>query len=149
MLEATAGGPSIRSMTRRNQESLLSDAARRFLLDDVVTVERLNVLLFLYRHANRWWDAPALASELEMPVEAVHSHLEHLSARNLLDVRIAESVIYCYRPAREELAKHMEEVVRVHYYHRDVVAAVLSNRPGDAARLFANAFRLRRDKPDG
>jgi hypothetical protein len=84
-----------------------------------------------------------------MPAEAVQLHLEHLSARSLLDVRIAESVTYCYKPTREELAKHVEEVVRAHYFHRDVVAAVLSSRPGDAARLFADAFRLRKDKQDG
>ena len=136
-------------MTRRGQDSLLSEATRRFLLDRVVTVERLNVLLLLHRHANRWWDAPALASELEMPAEAVQLHLEHLSARSLLDVRIAESVIYCYKPAGEELAKNVEEATRAHYYHRDAVAAVLSNRPGDTARLFADAFRLRKDKQDG
>jgi predicted ArsR family transcriptional regulator len=121
---------------------------RRFLTDDVGTVERLNLLLFLHRHPSRWWAAQALAAELEMPADAVQLHLEHLSARNLLDVRITESVIYRYLPAREELSELVEEVARAHYLHRDAVVAVLASRL-TGARLFADAFQLRKGKQDG
>jgi len=127
----------------------LSDAVRRFLADAVGSAERLTLLLFLHRHATRWWAAPALAEELEMPADTVQSHLEHLSARNLLDVRITGSVIYCYQPAREELAGLVEEVARAHYLHRDDVMAVLAQRRAGAARLFADAFQLRKGKRDG
>jgi hypothetical protein len=127
----------------------LSDAVRRFLTDAVGSVERLNLLLFLHRHATRWWAAQALAAELEMPADTVQTHLEHLSARNLLDVRIAESVIYCYKPGREELSALVEEVARTHYLHRDGVVAVLTPRLTGSARLFADAFQLRKGKRDG
>jgi predicted ArsR family transcriptional regulator len=127
----------------------LSDAVRRFLTDAVGSVERLNLLLFLHRHAARWWAAPALAAELEMPADTVQSHLEQLSARNLLDVKIAESVIYCYKPGREELSALVEEVARAHYLHRDDVVAALAPRLAGSARLFADAFQLRKGKRDG
>lgn len=127
----------------------LSDAVRRFLTDAVGSVERLNLLLFLHRYAARWWAAQALAAELEMPADIVQTHLEHLSARNLLDVRIAESVIYCYKPGREELSALVEEVARAHYLHRDDVVAVLAPRLTGSARLFADAFQLRKGKRDG
>jgi hypothetical protein len=122
---------------------------RRFLTDAVGSVERLNLLLFLHRHAARWWAASALAAELEMPADTVQSHLEHLCARNLLDVRIAESVIYCYQPGREDLSELVEEVARMHYLHRDAVAAALAGRLAGSARLFADAFQLRKGKRDG
>lgn len=127
----------------------ISDTVRRFLTEQVGSVERLDVLLFLHRQASRWWAAAVLADELEMPADAVQSHLEHLSARNLLDVRIAESVIYCYKPAREELSQLVEEVAQAHYRHRDALVSVLSRRATDSARLFAEAFQLRKGKPDG
>jgi hypothetical protein len=130
-------------------QATLSDSVKRFLTDDVGSVERLNLLLFLHRHASRWWAAQTLATELEMPADAVQSHLEHLSARNLLDVRIAESVIYRYLPAREELSGLVEEVARAHYLHRDAVMAVLTHRLTGSARLFAEAFQLRKGKRDG
>jgi hypothetical protein len=127
----------------------LSDAVRRFLAESVGSVERLNLLLYLHRYPTRWWAARTLAAELEMPADAVQVHLEHLSARNLLDVRIAESVIYCYKPGREDLAALVEELARAHYLHRDDVVAVLAQRLTGSARLFADAFQLRKGKRDG
>jgi hypothetical protein len=127
----------------------LSDAVRRFLAESVGSVERLTLLLFLHRNAARWWAAQALAAELEMPADTVQLHLEHLSARNLLDVRIAESVIYCYKPGREDLAGLVEEAARAHYLHRDAVVAALAQRLAGSARLFADAFQLRKGKRDG
>jgi hypothetical protein len=126
----------------------IPDTVRRFLTDQIGSVERLDLLLFLHRHASKWWAAQALAVELEMPADAVQSHLEHLSTRNLLDVRVAESVIYCYKPGREDLAQLVEDVTRAHYRHRDALLSVLTRRAPDPARLFADAFQLRKDKRD-
>lgn len=127
----------------------VSDKAKRFLTDEVGSVERLDLLLFMHRHATRWWPAHALTDEIEMPAETVQAHLEHLSARNLLDVRIAESVIYRYKPGREELAQLVEEVAQAHFRHRNDVVAVLSRQATESARLFAEAFHLRKGKRDG
>ena len=126
----------------------IPDTVRRFLTHQVGSAERLDLLLFLYRHPTRWWAAEALADELGMPADAVQSHLEHLSARNLLDVRVAGSVIYCYKPGREDLSRLVEDVAHAHYLHRDALLAVLAYRAPDTARLFADAFQLRKDKRD-
>ncbi len=132
------------------KESGLPDAVRHFLTEDIVSVERLDVLLFLYRHANRWWAAQKLSAEIEMPADAVQSHLEYLSARNLLEVRIAESVIFCYKPVSEELSRLVETVASTHYRHRDAVVAVLTgSQPASGARLFADAFDFRKGRRNG
>jgi hypothetical protein len=116
------------------------------LTEDATSVERLDVLLFMHRHATRWWSAETLAAELEMPANLIQAHLEHLSARNLLDVRIADSVIFCYKPTREELSRLVEDVAEAHYRHRDAVVAMLTGRSPNSARLFAEAFELRKGK---
>jgi hypothetical protein len=131
-------------------QAVLSDAVKHFLTGAVVSVERLDVLLFLYRNANRWWAAEKLAAELEMPADAVQLHLEHLSARNLLEVRIAESVIFCYKPFSQELSTLVEAVASMHYHHRDAVVSVLTgHQPTDGARLFAEAFHFRKGRRNG
>ncbi|HWM90120.1 MAG TPA: hypothetical protein VN493_05085 [Thermoanaerobaculia bacterium] len=131
-------------------QAVLPDAVKHFLTDDIVSVERLDVLLFLYRHAKRWWAAQKLSAELEMPADAVQSHLEHLSARNLLEVRIAESVIFCYKPVNEELSQLVEAVASTHYHHRDAVVSVLTDRqPTEGARLFAEAFHFWKGRRNG
>jgi len=126
----------------------ISDAARRFLVDEIGPVERLDLLLFLHKQAARWWGAQALAAELGMPETSVQLHLDHLSARNLLDVRISGSVVYRYNPGREELSRLVEEIARVHYLQRDAVVAVVARRRAGSARLFADAFHWK-GKRDG
>ncbi|MFY9822697.1 MAG: hypothetical protein WAM82_15025 [Thermoanaerobaculia bacterium] len=126
----------------------IPNAARRFLTDRIGSAEQLDLLLFLRHNASRWWGAQALAGELKMPPVAVQSHLEHLSACNLLDVRLAGSVLYRYQPGREDLARMVEELALAHYSHRDAVLALLAGRQPGNARLFADAFQLRKDKRD-
>jgi len=131
------------------QSTQLSGIARRFLRGEVGTVERLNLLLFMHWHVTRWWSAEMLVDELKMPPHVVQSHLEHLSARNLLDVRVTESVIYRYHPGREELTQLVEEIARAHYLHRNELTAMLVGHSTESARLFADAFKLRKGKRDG
>lgn len=115
----------------------------------MTSVDRLTVLLFLHRQPARWWESQALAAELEMGSEAVQSHLEHLAARSLLDVRITSSLVYRYKPGREELAGLVDEIARAHFLDYDAVVALLSRRAPKGARLFAAAFQFRKGKRDG
>jgi 3-oxoacyl-[acyl-carrier-protein] synthase III len=136
-------------MMKRRDPNSVSEAVRRFLTDEVGSVERLDLLLFLARHPARWRSAQALAEELGMPAHAAQLHLEHFSARNLLAVRLAESVLYRYEPAREELSELVGEVVQAHFLFRDNVLALLTRPASDSARLFAEAVQLRKDKREG
>jgi hypothetical protein len=129
--------------------AVLTEALRRFLIDEVGSVERFDLLLFLHRNAARWWAAQTLTAEVEMPADLIQSHLEHLSARNLLDVRIAGSVLYRYNPGREELSRLVEEAARAHFFQRNEVVAVLARQLPGSARLFADAFQLRKGKRNG
>ena len=84
-----------------------------------------------------------------MPLNAAQAHLEHLSTLNLLDVRVAESVIHCYKPVTEDLARLVDQVADAHYHHLDAIANLLANKPSGDVRLFADAFRLRKGPRDG
>jgi hypothetical protein len=129
--------------------AVFSDELQRFLVNDIGSVERLDVLLFLYRHRPQWWGAQKLASQLEMLADTVQTHLERLSARNLLDVKLAESVLFCYGPGNESLARLVDAIALAHYTNRDEVVGVLTHRPPKGARLFAEAFHLQNRKRDG
>jgi hypothetical protein len=127
----------------------LPAAVERFLRQQIVSFERLGVLLLMRRHTSRWWSAHTVALELEMPVEAAQAHLEHLGTCNLVAVRVAESVLYRYEPGTDELAQVVERVADAHYHQRDAMAKVLALAPSEGIRLFADAFRLRRGPRDG
>jgi hypothetical protein len=55
-------------------------------------------------------------------------------------------VLYRYNPGREELSRLVEEAAQAHFFHRNEVVAVLARQPSGSARLFAEAFQLRKGK---
>lgn len=127
---------------------MISDAVRRFLLEDIGSIERLEVLLLMHQHLETWWEAHALSTALGMPVEAAQAHLERLCARNLLEVRVAGSLIYRYQPGTGWLSQLVEDVSRAHHTDRRGVLALVAS-PSESVRLFADAFRIRKDKSHG
>jgi hypothetical protein len=127
---------------------VLSDAVRRFLLQDIASIERLDVLLLMHRHTERWWAAQAVCLELGMSIETAQSHLERLCAGNLLEVRIADALLYRYHPGTTWLSQLVEEVSRAHYVDRGDLLALMTHT-SRGVRLFADAFRFRKGKADG
>ena len=131
------------------ERASLSDAARHFLVHMIGSIERLDIILVMRRHADRWWTATALADELRIPATVVQSDLDWLGARNLLGVRIAQDVLYQYGPGTTELRQLVDEVSLVHDADRGATAGVVARPIPESARLFADAFRLRKGPRDG
>src|SRR5690349_1721944 len=123
----------------------ISEAARHFLREGIGSLERLDILLLMQHHAERWWSALALAHELRIPAPQIEAGLQALGASNLVAVRVTEDVIYRFDPGTTLLRELVEEIVNAHYMDRGNVARVISSGTADSVRLFADAFRLRRD----
>jgi hypothetical protein len=119
----------------------------RFLSERIDSVEQLEALLLLQRHPDRWWTASAVASDLGGDPPSVARSLDTLCARNLLDVRIAQDVLFRFAPRASDAAT-LRNIAEAYRTHRMVVLQLLS-RQIDSARDFADAFRLRgRKEPD-
>jgi hypothetical protein len=131
------------------ERASLSDPARHFLAHTIGSIERLDIILLMQRHPDRWWTAHALADELRIPADAVESDLGWLGTRNLLGVRIAQDVLYQYGPGTNDLRQLIEEVSCAHYADRGAIAALVARPIPEGARLFADAFRLRKGPRDG
>lgn len=118
----------------------------RFLGERVCTASRLELLLAVFRTADRWQSAEALARQLGMAPDLVASNLEQLCAAGLLDVRIAESLIY-RAGADPETHALLDETATLYYRDRDLVLSAFARGGSRSAALFARAFDLRR-KPE-
>jgi signal transduction histidine kinase len=127
----------------------ISEAARRFLIEGIGSLERLDILLQMQHQAERWWSAVALAHELRLPVPQIEAGLHALGASNLVAVQIAVDVLYRFDPGTAVLCQLVEEIVSAHYADRGNVATVISSGTADSVRLFADAFRLRKGAEDG
>jgi hypothetical protein len=114
----------------------------------VRSVEELEVLLFLARD-RRYCSADTIAGALGLPARSVATALESMASRNLLDVRIAQAVLYKLDPASKTSAAYVELTLEAAWRDRtSVLKAILSGR--SAAQDFADAFRVtKKDRSDG
>jgi hypothetical protein len=141
----TGNVPLIVSMTERR----LSEAAEQFLNARIGSMLHLEILLVLRRDAQQWATPASLAAALRVSVESTERALEHIGAANLIDVKIANSLAYRFAPIDDRVRPLIDEIAAVHYEDRQALEVILTRRGGsEAARAFADAFRLPQRKPD-
>jgi hypothetical protein len=123
----------------------LPEPVRR-LLDRIDSVAQLEVLLLLHRTAPDEWTARQLGDELRLEPAWAAEQLEFLRERGMLGE--VEHGTYRFRPDTPELAKAVEALA-AHYADRRVaVIALLYSKPTDRIRVFADAFRIRREEDE-
>lgn len=113
-------------------------AFKRFVAKNIHSVEQIEVLLLLRAEPERDWTPQGISTMLRSAEQSIRSRLDGLVARSLA-VRGEGG----YRYAAHGADREMVEMLRVEYERRlyKVIDLVFS-RP-DAARSFADAFRLR------
>src|SRR5690242_17161081 len=122
--------------------AFLTDPVRLFLIQAIGSIERLDLLLLMRRHADRWWTARALADELHVEPDVIESDLGLLGARNLISVRIAQDVLYRFSPGTRELQHFVDALSQANSADRGTVAALITRlAASEEARQFADAFR--------
>ncbi|HSJ97049.1 MAG TPA: hypothetical protein VLC53_08250 [Myxococcota bacterium] len=123
--------------------------AVRQLLDRLDSIAQLELLLLLQRTAPDEWTAEQLAAELRIEPAWALEQLALLGARQLLAESEPGSGRYRFDPATPALAKSVEALASCYSELRVTVVGVLYSRPVDRIRVFADAFRIRREDDDG
>jgi hypothetical protein len=100
----------------------LTAATAAFLRASVQSDVEIEILLAMARDESRWWNAPQLTEELAVSEADVAMALEGLAARNLLDVRIGNTLGYRFSPLHAAARRAVEEVVSRPGLARAVVA---------------------------
>lgn len=122
---------------------------RRFLDKSVDGVEQLEILLLLYHHGDRSWDADSVAESLRLAPRIAAAHLERLAGRDLLDVRIGEEMRYRFSPVTDRQTTMVKRLAASYRENRSAVVALVTARRLRALQDFADAFRIREDDTDG
>lgn len=106
--------------------SHLTARTAAFLRTSVQSGVEIEILLAMARDEARWWNAPQLAAELRLDETDVAASLEGLAARNLLDVRIGNTLGYRFSPLHASARTAIAEVVSRPNQARAVVARRMS-----------------------
>jgi hypothetical protein len=124
----------------------ISPEVKRFIHSTINSVEQLEVLLFLMSNPERDWSADEVSERIRSTPESVASKLEDLYAARLLTVTRGPVPVYCYKPNSEALAQEVAESLdRAYKEGKDTIIQLIFSRPLSNIRVFADAFRIRKD----
>ena len=119
----------------------MNDSLQEFLNKHIRSECDLYVLLALLESEGRWWDAEGIASHTGETVSEARSSLEFLTARNLLDIRIADKLRYQVRPGTVELEGSVHAFASAYRASPASVMHWVSSRVRRSLKDLANAFR--------
>jgi len=117
---------------------------RTFINKNINSIEQIEVLLILHANPDRAWTIDEISAIMRSTPNSIRSRLEALAARKLSAEVLGEG----YRYAASGRLHTMVEMLAEEYgLRRFSVIELVFSRP-DAARTFADAFRLRDEEEE-
>jgi hypothetical protein len=123
---------------------LFPDDVRRFLDENVETIDQLELLRLLWEDPGAERTDAALADELQLPRAAAAAHVAALAGRGLLHGEPRAGGWACRYGPRDPAADALLRKVLQLYRERPVsMIKLVAARPADPLRALADAFRVR------
>lgn len=127
-----------------------SPDVERFIRDHISAVEQLEILLLLWEHAPRPWSAVRASRELRIDPVSAGRRMTDFNERGLLKVRAGEEALeYWYErgisPGQDRI---IGELARLYRDRRTSLIQLIFSAPVSDVRVFADAFRLRKNTED-
>lgn len=125
---------------------MLSQKLERFLRTSIRSVWELELLLLLRKEPSRTWSAAELIRQLRASGLVINDALAELQRADI--VAVEETGRFSYRPANAELAAVVDELAEAYANVPTSIMDVIWSTPRSNIEIFADAFRLRKDKTD-
>ena len=122
-----------------NTRPPFDDSTRQWIRRHVSSGEELDLLILLDRDRTRFWSVDNAAAALRLSRPAVRAAAEVLAARNFLEVRCGEDVLYRLDPGSADLGRLVERVVDAGRRNRAEAVRALGLSPISPATARAGA----------
>ena len=123
----------------------IDDRVRRLVAAHLASVAQREVLLLMSAAPDKWWTADEVAHALVTRPPAAAGFLGHLAGTGLLE---RDDERFRYAPSGATSAA-VDELAACYATRRPTVVGLILARPDEAVTSLADAFRLRRRRPDG
>jgi hypothetical protein len=128
----------------------ISPQVRAFITEHVESVMQLELLLLLAGRRDRAWDSTDVAKELRIDPAWVDGQLRAMAAKGMFVAAAgAPPTQFRYAPKTPDVDRTVADLARAYADRRVTVIGLIFSKPADTLRTFADAFRLRKDRPDG
>ena len=127
----------------------LPSPIKAFLAEHIRSVVELEALLLLQRDPQRNWTAEELGKELRIDEQWAAMEIADLSQRGLVACIEGASTSCRYAPRTPEIEQAVQELARIYAERRVSVIQAIYAKPADPIQSFADAFRFRKERPNG
>jgi hypothetical protein len=117
----------------------------RFILEHITSVEQIEVLLLLRAHSDKDWNAQAVSRAIYTQPDAAAMRLADLHGRGFLTAQ-KEPGEYRYHPQSDEQKRLVDRLAELYKERRVAVISLIYSKPQDPVQVFADVFRLRKEK---
>jgi hypothetical protein len=126
----------------------VSDQVKQFISNYIASVAQLEILLLLHINPKQKWSSAEIARELRIEPAGAQVQLNALAASGLVKQDPADS--YQFAPQSPELEAATVALAQAYLMRRVTVIGLIFSKPSDdKIRAFSDAFRLRKDPPNG
>jgi len=116
-----------------------------FIARYIHSVEQLEILCLLVEHPDRSWRDSEVFKDIQSSLESVSKTLQYFSGERLLAI---DSIgAYRFPGDNEILSRLTRELVDIYRQKRVTVVEAIYTMPADPIRNFADAFRIKKEKP--
>jgi predicted transcriptional regulator len=116
----------------------------QFLLQNITSVDQLEVLLLLRSEPATSWSPAAVSRELATQPEAAAQRLADLQALHLVEAVEGPERGYRYAPGTGAQRSAVDRLAQVYRERRVAVITLIYSKPLNQVQAFADAFRLRK-----
>ena len=127
----------------------ISEEIRAFIGENVRSLRALELLLLVQANRQREWDPQELSNELRATPEWADLELRFLESRGLMIRPDPAAPKFRYSPSRSDLEAAVANLAAAYRVRPCAITQVIFAGPRESIRQFADAFRLRKEKPDG
>jgi len=131
-----------------SQQPLPIEVAK-FIDTYINSVEQLEILLLLRSASTADWSARRVSDALRTNESSAAVRLADLAAHRILVVTGAAPVLYRYAPNPSSLDHIISALAAAYVDYRVRIIEAIFSKPNEYVRVYANAFRVRKDDRDG
>ena len=127
-------------------ESNISKEVLEFISEHIISLEQLEMLLLLSSQPAKEWTLDSVFTEIQSSQASIAHRLQEFCDKGLLVKK--QNGLFQYAPRNESVA-HAIHALSVAYKERRMkVIELIYRKPVDEVQSFADAFKIRKDKPN-
>ncbi len=119
---------------------------RQFIVENINSVEQLEVLLLLREHRDEFWAPEGVGKALCTAPAAALLRLTDLRGCRLVAPKEGGEQLYRYEPGTPERDALVGRLAAAYKERRVSVINLIYSKPHSHVQAFADAFKLRKDK---